>query len=143
MSTPAAVLPDVVALTRNWLLRQPAVTDLVGQRVYTIIPRSPTFPLVVLQRTGGRPQKREWIDAAVIDVTCYADPNSVVIDPEEQASLITRTVRAAIHQAPGWHDAEGVITDVEDVLGMTWHPDTALDPPRPSFVFSVRITAHP
>jgi hypothetical protein len=128
-------LPDVVALTRSYLVTVDEVNTLVGTRVSTRLPNQPTLPAVTLQRVGGVPTVWQWLDRAAIDVNVWAAD-------EASAWTVARTVRAALLVMAGPFD-EGVVTAVEDLSGLQWLPDTLVTPPVDRVHFSVAVSAHP
>lgn len=133
--TTVDVLPDVPKLARAWLLTQTALTSLIGTRVSTRSPGNIVYPYVTLQRIGGLPAESHRLDAARIQVDCWAET-------EGTASRVARVSRAALHAMEGYTTAEAVCTGVDDDLGLSWLPDTQRTPPTPRFLFGVVIFAH-
>lgn len=133
------VLPDVVAITRIWLLSRPALTDLVGIRISTRTAAAPAYPYLTLQRIGGIPAVRRRLDTARIQIDAWGSD-------EASASLVARTARAELHRMEGYRHRDGVITAVDDVLGVAWAPFTPSgaqgSTPKPRFTFDVEISAH-
>jgi hypothetical protein len=130
------VLPDAEKVIRDYLLSVAQVTALIGQRVYTVSQSGPQYPYVTIQRFGGIPTSRLRIDSASIQVDCWGNNQA-------EASLVARTVRAALHAAKSYVHQAGVITGVDDELGLSWQPDTTYATPKARFVFGVAVHLHP
>lgn len=127
------VLPDVEMAALRWLKAQAELTALVGQRIYAKLPKAPTFPAVRLMRVGGTPVIAQHLDVARLQVEAFAPA-------KYDAWRVAATAQAAIHLLPGIH-FEGVVTAVEDAVGLTWAPDNQTD--RPRYLFDVLVYAHP
>jgi hypothetical protein len=126
------LLPNVEALTVNYLLAHPDVTPLVGARVVTVLPNSPVFPLVVLFRIGGVAPLRGVLDEASLQVEAWADRKA-------QAFTVANTVQSALWDMTGVFD-EGVVADVRSTLGMSYLPDPVMNE-KPRYVFGVAVRA--
>lgn len=139
------VLPDVVALTRTYLLSVPEITAIFGQRIATKSAPAPAYPYVTLQRIGGRAPIGERLDSARIQFDAWANPDPTA-NPlgEITADLGVRTLRAAlfaINRSGGFVRPAGVITSATDVLGPAWQPDTTRTPHVPRFTSTLDIGA--
>ncbi len=69
------VPPDAEIIFRQFLLNQTAITDLVGTRVATRLPRDAEMPFITIQRAGGillRPGSQVHAQSAIIPVQCFA-----------------------------------------------------------------------
>jgi hypothetical protein len=142
---PVAVLPDVKRVVADYLRSHADVSALVGTRVGTRVPSAnagsswvntdgtPKFPLLVVQRIGGLPAVERWLDAARIQLDCWANT-------EADAWKLASTVQAALWDLPG-NRPLGVVTGVAPDLGMTDSPDP--DTGRPRVLFGVVVFAHP
>lgn len=132
------LLPDVEKLVSVYLRAHTAVTALVAQRVYTVIPNSADAeePLVRLTQFNSLDAipNVPHLDAAFLQVDAYGGPKAV-------ASLIGRTVRAALADLPGTHD-EGIVTGVR-TAGWAYDPDGDFPTARPRFRFDLTVWAHP
>lgn len=127
------ILGDVELLCVEWLKSHPAVDAEVGQRVWTSFPKQPTFPAIRLFRVGGTPTIEQHLDVARIQVEAFATS-------KYDARLVAATAQAALHVMPGVY-AEGVVTCVEDALGLVWAPDPPTN--RPRYHFDVFVYIHP
>jgi hypothetical protein len=126
------LLPNVEALTVHYLLAHSDVSALVGQRVVTVLPNNPTFPLVRLFRIGGIPPLRKVLDEASLQVEAWADRKT-------QAYTLAATAQAALWDMAGVY-AEGVVADVRSTLGLSYLPDPVLNE-KPRYVFGVAVRA--
>ena len=132
--TDLLLAPDVTALVSQYLRSRSELTDMVGQRVYTVIPNNPTWPLVRLTQFDSIDYTVAWLDGAVVQVDAFGGG----ID---MASDIGRTARALLHEMYGTHD-EGVVTGVR-TSGWRYQPDATFDPAKPCYLFTAVIAAHP
>ena len=129
----ARVLPDAELLAVNYLRSVGAVTSLVGNRVYTDIPAGSAYPLLRLTRIGGIPTIPQHLDVARIQIDAWGTTKF-------QARTVAATAQAVMHDAVGAH-TEGVVSNVEDDLGLTWSPDPDTDQSR--YTFAVAVFIHP
>ena len=73
--TSQKVPPDAEIIARAWSLSQTPITDLVGTRISTSLPRDAGMPFLVLFRAGGNllnPRSEAHIQNALIPMECYA-----------------------------------------------------------------------
>jgi len=101
------VAPDVVDLTIRALLGQPAVTALVGTRVYDRVAGS-VYPLLVVGVVDFAPTAEPRRTVTLVQVDCWGRGG----DPAQatQASLLARTVAAVAPDLRGaWPPAAGYI----------------------------------
>jgi hypothetical protein len=133
------LLPDVERLLSSWLRTQPELVDLVGQRVYTVLPDAKTFPLVRLVRIGG---------ADALSVPLVLDEPHVQFDvwggPKAQALEVANTVRGLLSARLLGSHTEGVVQNVR-FGGLVYLPDDDFQPAKPRYTFdvTVRTRAHP
>lgn len=130
---PLRLLPDAELLAVNALRANADLAALVGTRVYTAVPADPSFPLVRVSRIGGIPTIPQHLDVARLQVDAWGTT-------KHQARTVAATAQAALHAATGTH-AQGVLTGVDDDLGLSWQPDPETDQPR--YVFGVALYIHP
>lgn len=134
------LLPDTAALTSQFLRDQSEVVALVGQRVYTVLPNTKTFPLVRVTRVGGSAGTTfaHWLDAPLFQVDVWADTAAVAFQVAEtcRAALVQRFT--GVHHFTG---VSGVVTSI-DAGGITSGFDSE-DPKRARDRFDVVIHAHP
>lgn len=99
---PTPLLPDALALTRQSLLSQSALTDLVGQRVYVTRPANPTWPLLQLSIVDDR--EREFYSGEVrvqVDVWGTGSSDASVAE----VGLIVRTLVSVTRDLVGSYPA--------------------------------------
>lgn len=124
-------LPDSELLTVTYLRQHAATGALVGTRVYTELPASPTWPLVKLIRIGGPPTARGTLDQATIQLEVYADD-------KHAARQLAATVQAALADAPGFTDSGAYITATAPISGLQWIPDPDLSD-KPRYLFDTAV----
>lgn len=114
-------------------LRDANIPDL-ARRVYSSVPASPTYPLVTVQRLGGIPPERRYLDAAYLQVEAWGNSKS-------QAHDIAADARVILLELEDRQLPEAVCTAARDALGLTWMPDPETH--RDRYVFAVRLYLRP
>jgi hypothetical protein len=105
-----------------------------GTRVYSSIPKSPTWPLITLQRIGGLPVDKHRVDRASLQIAVWGNTKA-------EAHDIAQEARVAILRMEGTTPNGAVIAGVTDTLGMTWQPDNVTE--RDRYIFGMTLTLHP
>ena len=123
--------PDMEAVCAV-VLRNAAITN-VGTRVYSSIPRDPTFPLITVHRIGGLPAVREYLDAANIQIDVWGGTKSEARDIAARARVVLLTIAGTLITSP----VRAWISGVEDQLGLSWQPDPVTG--RDRYVFGVAV----
>lgn len=113
-------------------------SGLTGSRVYSSIPKKPTYPLILVRRYGGTPVTRMRLDAADVQIDVYGTTKS-------EARLLAAQARAALYGAEGStitvSSGNAWVSGVTDIQGLTWLPDPS-NVPLNRYVFSVRVFLH-
>jgi len=132
------VFPDAEAVVSGWLRSH--VTDL-NLRVYSSIPKKPTYPLATVWRIGGTPVIRQYLDCARIDVSIWGGAGGDVIPvSKSEIADIAAECRATLMDLEGEivHDpVDAFVSGVDDALGLTWLPDPVTG--RDRYIFSVLV----
>lgn len=113
-----------------------------GYRAYSSVPSRPTWPLMVVERIGGTPAVREYLDSARIQVHVWGGQRD---DPEPKVSKgeihdIAQEARITLLELEGEMldgPVEGYkvfISGVDDAMGLTWVPD---DTGRDRYLFTM------
>lgn len=129
------LLVDAEELWINYLLSRDEVTDLVGTRIGTRIPVSPTTPFIRLFRRGGPIVIEGHIDAARLQIEAFHDE-----EERAEAQLVAATVQAVMYEGRGSHET-GVVCDVKTLLGLMWSPDP--ETKRARFIQEFETQIHP
>jgi len=135
---PTPVLPDVELVAVTYLRRTGSrVRDLVGDRVYTVIPTNAVFPLLRLVRIGGAP---------VSSATLHLDAAAMQLDAaggsKADARRLLDTARAELADMNLATHTGAVVTAV--TFGPSRYlPDKDFTPAKPRYVADVTIYAHP
>lgn len=132
-------LVDVEALVSQYLRAQSEVTAYVGQRVYTALPETKTFPLVRLTRIGGVPPMSRplHMDTARLQIDVFGGSKATALDTidavrEELAKIVDE---AAVQPL-------GVVCGVR--FGpLAYLPDEAFEPAKPRYTLDVTVTVRP
>lgn len=127
--TAYSVMPDLEAVCGR-VLREAGIA---GGRVYSSLPRSPSWPLLVVERLGGVPVEPRRLDAGRIQVSAWGTSKSDSFDAAELA-------RRTLHETSGSTVQGAFICGVLDELGLTWLPDPATA--RDRYLFTVVVYAH-
>jgi hypothetical protein len=105
---PLPLLPDVVDLAITGLAAQPSITALVSSRVYSRIPGTPTWPLLVVSTVDEGEAGDPGLGESRVQVDCWGAGNGPGYD--QQARLLARTVRAVARDLVGSYVGKGSIT---------------------------------
>jgi len=133
---PLRLIPDDEALAIDYLDSHASITALVGTRVSTQLPASPTFPYLTVQSAAGIEKDANHLDEAYLDLLAWANSKA-------DAKLLIRTARAALLDAPNTTHSRGVVSHARTTLTPRWLPDESINPPRPRYVTTVALTIHP
>lgn len=139
--TDFAVLPDSEYLAVKILKAEIGAGKLFGTpgpRIGTRLPAEPDFSkgVIQVQRIGGIPTQRRWLDHANIQIDVWHDMKA---DAHDMAQL----ARVILHKGEGKQYATpaAVLTGVEDALGLAWQFDSLNLKPR--YTLGVYLTVHP
>jgi hypothetical protein len=125
--------PDAEAIVGEAL--RDALISNISTRVYSSIPKNPTYPLITYQRIGGLPAVRDYMDAANIQVEVWGGTKSQAFDAaaEARVTLIELEGTSVSDPVSAW------ISAVEDSLGLSWQPDPLTG--RDRYLFAVTLYA--
>ena len=125
--------PDAEAAA-GWSLRNAGIA---GGRVYSSIPTSPTYPLVVLRRIGGQPAERHYMDASRIQVDVWGNSKSEAFDLAQSARVILHDLEGKTLTTGGGSPVDIVIQAVDDDLGLQFMEDAITGKDR--YIFGVQL----
>lgn len=136
---------DAERLVSAWLRAQAEVTAVVGPRVFVgLVPAGQAFPLVTVERIGGVPHPGPLhLDRARLQIDAWGRGSTASPVPSGRAQVrdLAALVQALLHERlPGRHEL-GVVTAVEEDLGLSWSPDP--EDGRDRFLFGVTVFTHP
>lgn len=134
---PLALLPDVVALAITALRAQTAVTALVSQRVYSRIPASPTWPLLVVSTVDEGEAGEPIVGASRVQVDCWGGGNGA--DYDQQARALGRTVRSVTRDLVGSYTGGSIVACSPELMIPAPDSDTG----RARFIVDLSITTAP
>lgn len=134
--------PDIEAVVAGYLLTHDDVEELVGARVGGRHPRSTATPWVKITQLGATGlTKTLHVTQTNLQLDCYGGDD--VDTAQSEASLLARTVRAALNDMPE-ADLDGVVVSAVTFFGPRRVPDTSAgDPARERFILDANVTAHP
>lgn len=133
------MIPDALALTIGYLSKHPAVVAFHAD-IRTELNGDFSRPTVKVTQLDAedRAEHLEYLTAFLIQLDCY----SATLGPAGtgQASLLNRTVRAAMFEMPGIH-GDTVVKAVR--FGVNPQiPDPAWDPPRQRWTLEAWVYTH-
>jgi len=131
------VFPDSEALAAE-ALRDAAITGL-DDRVYSSIPKTPTYPLITVSRSGGAPGERHRLDSPLIHVQVWGTNKGEAHDIAQEARVSLHELEGASFGDSG-DPAQAFVSGVQDVQGLTWLPDA--ESKRDRYVFTLRFFVH-
>jgi hypothetical protein len=132
------LLPDSEALVINALRAMPELSAL-GGRIYSVMPKSRTFPLARINRFGGDPLHEGhpyWLDQATLQLDVWANGGFV------EAYTLAEQMRACLATRLVGVQPEGVVSQVK-VSALVSTGDTEFDPPKPRYRFTATLLVHP
>lgn len=129
MTTVVEVFPDAEALVGSIL--RTANIEGVGARVYSSIPKSPTYPLILVKRIGGIPAELHRLDRARVQIEVWGAPPG----GKGEAFEIAAEARAVLFGAEGqtYLTGEATTSDVPTLL-------ETVDPLRSAFQLQDSLT---
>lgn len=135
------MIPDCEAIVYAYLKDHPAIVGL-GARVVDQTPvdtsSNPWVLVTQLDDQAVAGHRSEHLFEFLLQMDCYAS----VEGDHPEASLLNRTVRAALAALPEADHDNAVVTGVE-LGGATRIPDTEFEPARERFSRDVTIWIHP
>lgn len=129
-----STFPDAEAIAGK-ALRDADITGL-STRVYSSLPKEPTYPLAIVKRIGGVPAERHQLDKASLQIEVWGGPKADIHD-------ISQDARVVLHELEGTtvSDPNAFVAAVEDTLGLAWLPDPVTN--RDRYIFGVTLYLHP
>jgi hypothetical protein len=125
--------PDLKAAAIRVLLN--AGAGAAGNRVYSSLPTSPTWPLVLVKRIGGTPAHQAVLDRANLQIEVWGTSQKECFD-------IANSCRKSIIDARGslitWTGGKAWVTDAYENLGPQDLPDPVTG--RDRTIFGLVIT---
>lgn len=130
---------DVEALLTSFLRGRAEITALVADRVYSDLPHARTYPLILINRTGGEFLYKRHLEAAEVSIQCFGGTHKLA---QQIAGTVLSTMEAGlVGRAP-----EGVVTGFT-VSSTVYDPEVeSADQSghaRPRFTMSCSVITHP
>lgn len=94
--------------------------------------------LTQLDARNAPGSRAEHLIDYLFQADCYAGADG----GQPEASLLGRTIRAALHEMAGFSNAEAVVTSVR-FNGMVRIPDTEFEPARERVILTATVHMHP
>lgn len=131
------LMPDVELLVFEYLRDHPDVDAIANGRVYRVTPANVGMePFVRVHQfdSDNLVPNLQHFDAAFLQIDSYAGPQAT-------ASLLGRTVRAALQDLPGTYT--GAVVTGAKTEGWRYQPDTTFDTARARFIVDLTVWVHP
>ncbi len=125
--------PDSEAVA-SWAMRQAGIAS---GRVYSSIPATPAFPLVIVERIGGVPAVRQKLDRARLQISVWGNSKSEARDIADQARVALYSLEGTGMTTGGGAPVNAFVTAVRNDLGLFWSPDPDTD--RDRYIFGVAL----
>lgn len=143
------LLPDVEEIYSTFLRSRSEVTALVADRVYTILPKTPRYPLVLLEQIDDRPVMqrplhltRVSIQVSVLGWSSESPVTVTGMSSKKACRVIAETIRqVSTEMDQATHDG-AVVASIESFSGRNL-PDPTFSPARPRWLFTAALTVHP
>lgn len=116
LDTSQSAPPDAEIILRKWMLGQTSITNLVGTRIATRLPRGADLPFVTLFRAGGNlvnPFSEVHMQSALMPIDCYAGKWGGTNDTSTPDYSTAYSVANTIVQA-AFNYSNGYITSDDD-----------------------------
>lgn len=129
---------DVAKVVVDYLRSVAAVTDICGDRIWTLLPNAKTYPLLLVRRAGGSYRDVvPWQQAAFIQLYAMGDRRS-------DAQALSAAALTAMTTAKDARHAGAVVTGV-DLGTIRDEPDPEVNDgrPRPGVSAFVTVYIHP
>lgn len=129
---------DVAKVVVDYLRSVPAVTDICGDRIWTLLPNTKTYPLLLVRRAGGSYRDViPWQQGAFVQLYALADRRA------DAQSLASAAVAAMANAKAATHDG-AVVTGVDFGPIRDEHdPEMNDGRPRPGVSAFVTVYIHP
>ena len=137
-----ALTPDVEAITATYLLAHDDIEALVGDRIGGRHPHRTTTPWIKVVQIGDTVTSRSThLVSAYLQFDCYGGRD--IDTAQGEASLLARTLRAALNDMPEATHNGAVVTGVV-FTGNRRVPDPDVGTPaRERYILDATIYAHP
>lgn len=122
----------------NWEgLISSIIRNAIGTRVYSSLPKTPTYPLIIITRIGGVPLEEHQLDQASIQVRVWGENKKQALELAQAARVALHEGEAVTYTVGDDWPVGGFIASVKDTTGISWAPDN--DTERDGYVFGVSV----
>ena len=136
---PITLLPNAELMLSAYLRSRTEITDLVGDRVYTELPRRDddrVFPLIRVSRIGGGPTGSPlFLDRALVSFDVWGGTKS-------EAHQIAATVAAVVDGIANY-SAHGGYATGSSPGSLRYVRDDSFEKPKPRYVLDVVVYFRP
>ena len=124
---------DAEALASSYLRAASAVTGLVGDRIYSTIPKRAEWPLVRITRIGGiPPMTPPVLDLARLQIDVFGGRKA-------EARNIAAVILAELAALNGPQAGHSATVSAVRIGGLRYTPDVTFDPPKPRYIATAAI----
>jgi uncharacterized protein DUF3168 len=128
---------DIESALVAWLRADTATASLCSGRIYSALPREPTFPALRVTRVGGAPPHDRPLthDGPLIQLDAWGGTKA-------QASQLVEAARSRIADAYSRDLGAGIVVGRVAWSNLSYDPDTSYSPARPRFRADALLTHH-
>lgn len=124
------VFPDLKAAAIRALI----VANIAGGRVYSSLPTTPVWPLVLVKRIGGIPAEQRVLDTATLQIEAWGNSQKETFD---LANTARKAILDTTSSTVSWTGGAAWITFVRQNLGFQDLPDPVTGRDRTIFGMSI------
>lgn len=125
-------IPDIEALVINVLNNSQDITDIAGENsASTQLNEDAVLPKIRVTLAGGTPRIDGWLYAPRINIEAWAN------DKETSFDLINKISEVLFSELNDALFDEGIVTGIEQDVGLSWIPDPLTNTPRYTLGFVI------
>lgn len=108
-----------------------------GSRVYSSLPKDPTYPLIIVTRVGGTPLEEHQLDLASVQFRVWGNSKKEALELAQAARVALHKGEAVKYVVGEDWPVGGTILSVKDTTGISWAPDN--DTEKDGYVFGLSV----
>lgn len=116
------------------------IRNALDARVYSTLPKSPQFPLVIVSRLGGVPLEEHSTDRANLQVRVWGENKKQALELAQAAKVALHKGEAVTYVEDDDWPVGGFVSSVITTQGISWAPDN--DTNRDGYVFGIEMMGH-
>ena len=137
-----ATQPNMAKLAVWFLLDQPEVTALVGDRIFTDPPANATFPMLRVVQAGGPTDGLRWVGQTFLQVSAWGPGKGDRSAAYDLAEVAAASMKQRLSDTVTYGGVTAVIAHI-NTTRVHDDTDSAYAPPKPRSWFTALIFATP